>query len=99
MTTTDKNNILTVTRRPVKAAAVQYTGKNGAEVVSFIKEYFGEPEGFKVRNGGSYVSVNDGNHISSGKLRKGDWAVVDANGALLLLPPEEFDILFNIKKG
>lgn len=98
MSTTDKNNILTVKRRAIKAAAVQFTGKNGGEVVAFIKEYYGEYEGQTVRNGGSYVSFNDGNHISSGKVRKGDWAVVDANGALLLLPQDQFELLFSVKE-
>ena len=93
MTDLDTNNILTVKRRPKKAAAVQFTGKNGREVVAFVSEYSGE----NARNGGSYVTVTTDAYSSN--ARKGDWVVVDSDGSVLVLTPDNFDLLFEIKKG
>ena len=90
---TDTNNILTVKRRPKTAAAVQFTGKNGAEVVEFVKEYHGED--LTIRNGGSYVTISIPNQ--GGRARKGDWVVVDSDSTVLVLTPENFDLLFAIK--
>lgn len=95
MTDVDKNNVLTVKRRAKAAAAVQFTGKNGAEIVSFVKEYAGEGDNLAVRNGGSYITISFPNQ--GGRARKGDWVVVDADGAILVLTPERFDLLFAIK--
>lgn len=89
----DSNNILTVKRRAKAAAAVQFTGKNGAEVVAFAREYAGEH--ISARNGGSYVTLSYPNE--GGRARKGDWVVVDSDGSLLVLSPERFDLLFAIK--
>lgn len=92
---TDTNNVLDVRRRPVKAKAVQFTGKNGSEIVSFIKDTYPE---LAVRNGGSYVKMTPPEgHGVSGTARKGDWAVIDANGVFHFLDNDEFLRLFSIK--
>ena len=94
MSDVDKNNVLTVKRRAKAAAAVQFTGKNGAEIVAFVKEYASEPS-ITVRNGGSYVTISFPNQ--GGRARKGDWVVVDSDGTVLVADPERFDLLFAIK--
>lgn len=93
MATTDENNVLTVKRRAKAAAAVQFTGKNGAEIVAFVKEYAGDH--IHTRNGGSYVTLSHPNQ--GGRARKGDWVVVDADGTVVVADPERFDLLFSIK--
>lgn len=93
MAETDKNNVLTVKRRALKAAAVQFTGKNGAEVVAFVREYAGEH--VQVRNGGSYVTISYPNQ--GGRARKGDWVVVDADAAVVVADQERFELLFAVK--
>lgn len=93
-TTADTNNVLSVRRRAVKAQAVQFTGKNGAEVVAFLKERLGKNE--SARNGGSYVSVvKSDNH--NFRLRKGDWVVIDADGSIDGYSPDAFAKFFSIK--
>lgn len=96
MALVDFNNILTVKRRAISVLAVQFTGKNGAEVVSFVRnadEKF--TKGVQVRNGGSYVTiVEDG---AGGRARKGDWVVLDADGHFRVFTPEELAKLFLIK--
>ena len=86
----DTNNVLDVRRRAVKAKAVQFTGKNGAEVVAFVKS-----TGQNTRNGGTYVKLSD--DAFERKALKGDWIVWDATGRLEVLSQEGFDRLFAIK--
>lgn len=93
MTVTDKNNIMTVKRRAKAAAAVQFTGKNGAEVVAFVKEYAGDH--IQTRNGGSYVTLTYPNQ--GGRARKGDWVIVDSDSTVIVADPERFGLLFSIK--
>lgn len=88
--TTDTNNILDVKRRAVKAKAVQFTGKNGAEIVSFVRE-----NNEQARNGGSYVTLST--DTASSRVRKGDWVVLDADGSLAAYSPEAFAKFFLIK--
>ena len=87
----DTNNIIAVKRRAIGASAVQFTGKNGAEVVAFVKD-IGQED---ARNGGSYVTVTTDAY--SAKATKGDWVVVDADGTILVLTPPNFAKLFSIK--
>jgi hypothetical protein len=89
---TDENNVLEVRRRPAKAKAVQFTGKNGAEVVDFVKENAGEDT---ARNGGSYVTITIPN--AGGRALKGDYVVIDTDRSVLVLSPDRFDLLFAIK--
>ena len=91
MTDLDTNNIIAVKRRAVGASAVQFTGKNGAEVVAFVTEIGQE----QARNGGSYVTVTT--DAFSANARKGDWVVIDADGSILVLTPPNFAKLFAIK--
>lgn len=87
----DLNNVLDVKRRPTHAKAVQFTGKNGAEIVAFVREFFDSSPGYEVRNGGTYVNVG------SNRLRKGDWVVLESTGGLNVLPDQDFEALYSIK--
>lgn len=96
MTAVDTNNILSVKRRAITVLAVQFTGRNGAEVVAFVRsadEKF--TKGVTVRNGGSYVSITEDG--AGGRVRKGDWVVLDADGKFRVFSPEELAKLFLIK--
>lgn len=88
--TVDDNNVLHVRRRPVKAQAVQFTGKNGREVVAFADSI-----GHVAKNGGSYVKFP--NDATQRTARKGDWVVWDATGRLEVLDSTGFERLFSIK--
>lgn len=87
----DTNNILDVRRRAVKAQAVQFTGKNGREVVAFVRE-----SGEEAQNRGSYVSVVT--DASSDRVKKGDWVVKDADDAIRVFKNDQFNTFFLIKK-
>lgn len=96
MSIIDTNNILTVKRRAISVLAVQFTGKNGAEVVAFVKG--ADPKftkGVEVRNGGSYVTISENG--AGGRAKKGDWVILDADGQFRIYSPEEFAKLFLIK--
>ena len=96
VTTVDTNNILTVKRRAISVLAVQFTGKNGAEVVAFVRGADKKfTQGVDVRNGGSYVTITDIH--AGGRARKGDWVVLDADGKFRVFSPEELAKLFLIK--
>lgn len=88
----DSNNIISVKRRAISASAVQFTGKNGGEVVAFVKDIGQE----NATNGGSYVTVSTDAY--SAKATKGDWVVVDADGTILVLTPPNFEKLFALKR-
>lgn len=90
MATVDTNNILDVKRRAVKAKAVQFTGKNGGEIVAFVRE-----NNEQARNGGTYVTITT--DANSYRARKGDWVVLDADGTLLVYTPDAFAKFFLIK--
>lgn len=92
----DANNILTVKRRAVKAEAIQFTGKNGAEVRVFLETLDPIAGINRARNGGSYVKIIF-NHKMEETARKGDWIVNDANGEVGIYSPEVFSKLFLIK--
>ena len=95
-TEVDTNNILTVKRRSVQAKAVQFTGKNGAEVVAFVNaELIADRSSVHVRNGGSYVTISDPG--AGGRARKGDWVVFDVDDRFRVFTPELFSKLFLIK--
>ena len=96
MATVDTNNILTVKRRAISVLAVQFTGKNGAEVVAFVKS--ADPKftkGVDVRNGGSYVTVSE--QGAGGRAKKGDWVILDADGRFRVYSSAELAKLFLIK--
>lgn len=91
MSNVDENNIVDVKRRARAAQAVQFTGKNNTEVIAFVRDVAGE----SARNGGSYLTVTTDTHSS--RARKGDWVVLDADGTVLVLDQERFDLLFALK--
>lgn len=96
VTTVDTNNILSVKRRAITVPAVQFTGRNGAEVVAFVRGAGDEAtKGVNVRNGGSYVTITEDG--AGGRARKGDWVVLDADGKFRVFSPEELAKLFLIK--
>lgn len=94
--TVDTNNVLAVKRRAIAAQAVQFTGRNGAEVVAFVRAADEKAtKGVTARNGGSYVSVSDIH--GGGRAKKGDWVVLDGDSVFRVYSPEEFAKLFLIK--
>lgn len=93
----DTTNILDVRRRALKAKAIQFTGKNGKEVVAFINT---TDDGLDSvgRNGGSYVSIKSQTvPDEKGTVRKGDYLVLDAHGYFVVHTPEDFAKFFLIK--
>lgn len=100
MSEVDLNNVLTVKRRSLSSSkAVQFTGKNGREVVAFLKSELGEsgsPGNLTVKNGGSYVKAHY-NGETGRKAVKGDYVVVDVDGSLRIYDPETFTKLFLVK--
>lgn len=90
------SNIVSAKRRAVGVMAVQFTGKNGSEVVTFVRGS-GEQatKGVEVRNGGSYVTITEVG--AGGRTRKNDWVVLDADGKFRVYSPEEFAKLFLTK--
>lgn len=96
VTTVDTNNVLNVKRRAISVGAVQFTGRNGAEVAAFIRGAdAAATKGVSVRNGGSYVGVSDVR--GGGRAKKGDWVVLDGDNVFRIYSPEEFAKLFLIK--
>lgn len=95
----DANNVLDVRRRALKASAVQFTGKNGKEVVAFVNESEDCLESTG-RNGGTYVQLKgrtpDGIELKA-NIRKGDYVVFDADGGLYVYPVDEFARFYAIK--
>lgn len=96
MPETDVNNLMLLKRRSLQVLGVQFTGKNGAEVVAFVRnadEKF--TKGVEARNGGSYVTITEVG--AGGRARKGDWVVLDADGRFRVFTPEELAKLFLLK--
>lgn len=95
-TVVDTSNILDVRRRQVKAKAIQFTGKNGKEVVAFVKASEDLNES-TARNGGSYVSIKSEKDQLKSTVRKGDFLVLDVHDNFVIYEAEEFLKYFSIK--
>ena len=81
--------------KPMKAEAVQFTGKNSKEVADWVKE-----NGGKARAGGSYVSVWD--HISEtfiDKARKDEWVVKMPDGSFITCDTAWLEEFYTLLKG
>jgi len=86
--------VINLKRRAVSTAGIVFTGKNGKDVVQFVKDYAGEQN--QLKNGGSYVKIatNDGRLL---KATKGHYVIVDADGELLVVDDDRFTLFFLVK--
>ena len=92
MNVVDDAPVAVIARRPFLVKAIQFTGSNGRDVVTFAK---GLSDKVEARNGGSYVSIHYYEH--SARLRKNDWLVHDADGVFRKYDVETFAKLFSSK--
>lgn len=80
-----------VRRRPVKARALQFDGKNSKEVAEFVRE-----NGEEARAGGRYVTITTDKFTT--RARQDDWVVVDSDGEVSVYSHSNFLRLFTTGK-
>jgi len=93
-------DIKTVKPRPRNYHAVQFAGKNGKVIATWINEETRAERGgldFAVARG-SYVSVKSAYSDVWIKVYKGDWLVLDPDSEFSTYSDENFNLVFNLPK-